>query len=265
MPQLDPMLVQIARRQPVASRNLERYTSSSLIDGDVAVPATATRNGSTSVSSTPDSSQLVVSVPSINRQQMLVTLVGDSSLISHKWSEKAKKEMLDKQMKKARTAKEAKDPVRDFLDSIYVIDGFPKALEQQDGTVTVDSASGCKFGFPCVAFKAAAVGACRFVDGAKMTEARGAFHVVGELAEITGSLPTMREDMVRVGMGTADIRYRGQFKSWSTKLTVEYNASVISPSQIVNLFNLAGFGIGVGEWRPEKDGSYGRFHVLGPA
>jgi hypothetical protein len=29
----------------------------------------------------------------------------------------------------------------------------------------------------------------------------------------------------------------------------------------VNLFNVAGFAVGVGEWRPERDGSNGMFHV----
>lgn len=182
-----------------------------------------------------------VSVPRINVRRLQVTLVGDSPLISHKWSEKAKKEMLDKQMKVAKTAKAAKDPERDYRESLYEI---------PDGG----------YGFPCVAFKAAAVSACRFADGIKMTEARGAFHVVGELAPIEGE-PEPREDMVRVGMGTADIRYRGQFPTWRTTLNIDYNADVLSPEQILNLFRLAGFGVGVGEWRPEKDGSYGRFHV----
>jgi len=183
---------------------------------------------------------IAVEVPQIDVRQMEITLIGDSPLIVHRWSEKAKKEMLDKQMKKAKTAKDAKDPEQDYQDSLYKLDGGG-------------------FGFPCVAFKAAAVGACRFAD-MKMTEARGAFHVVGEFAVIDGA-PSMREDMVRVGMGTADIRYRGEFKQWKTTLTISYNAAAFSPAQIINLFNIAGFGVGVGEWRPEKDGSYGRFHV----
>jgi hypothetical protein len=182
-----------------------------------------------------------ITIPKIDVRQMEITLIGDSPLICHRWSEKAKKEMLDKQMKKAKTAKTAKDPDADYKASLY---------SHPDGG----------YGFPCVGFKAAAVGACRFSDGMKMTEARGAFHVVGELAKIDGT-PSMREDMVRIAMGTADIRFRGEFKTWKTTLLVSFNASAISPEQIVNLFNLAGFGVGVGEWRPEKDGSYGRFHV----
>jgi len=183
-----------------------------------------------------------ITIPPIDVRTMEVTLIGDSPLISHRWSEKAKKEILDKQMKKAKTAKQAKDPQADYDASLYKLP------------------DGIGYGFPAVAFKASAVSACRFSEGIKMTEARGAFHIVGELVPLVG-VPSIREDMVRVGMGVADIRHRAEFKAWRATLTVNYNASAFSPEQIVNLLNLAGFGVGVGEWRPEKDGSYGRFHV----
>jgi hypothetical protein len=78
---------------------------------------------------------------------------------------------------------------------------------------------------------------------------------------ILGAEPAMREDMVRVGMGTADLRYRGEFADWHAKLLVRYNANVLSESQILNIINVAGFAVGVGEWRPEKDGMNGMFHV----
>ena len=71
----------------------------------------------------------------------------------------------------------------------------------------------------------------------------------------------MREDMVRIGMGTADVRYRPEFKEWRVKLPIRYNEDAISLDQIVNLFNLGGFGVGIGEWRPEKRGVHGMFHV----
>ena len=184
----------------------------------------------------------VIELKRINLQRATVELTGDSPLIVHAWSAKAKKEMLDKQMKRAKGPKVAKDPERDYEDAFYRMDnGNP--------------------GFPTIAFKAAAVSAGgRFADGMKMTQLRGMFRIEGELVEIIGT-PTMREDMVRVGMGTADIRYRPEFKEWSVKLPVQYNADAISLEQLVNLLNMAGFGVGVGEWRPEKDGQYGMFHV----
>lgn len=194
-----------------------------------------------------------IALPRLKIQRAEITLVGDSPLICHAWSDKAKRIMLDRQMKRATPKKEAKDPLQDYADSLYWLSERPAEL-------TPDSIAAGRFGFPVVAFKAAAVAACRFVDGMKMTEARGAFHIVGELAEIEG-VPSMREDMVRVGMGTADIRYRGEFRQWRTTLSIAFNASAMSAEQLVHLFDVAGFGVGVGEWRPERSGSYGRFHV----
>lgn len=189
-----------------------------------------------------------IEVPQISIRQMEITIIGDSPLIQHKWSEKAKAQMLSKQKKEAKQGKEAKNPEQDFKDSVYVIE----AKEPFEQSI---------FGFPAVAFKASAVGACRFVDGVKMTEARGAFHIIGEIVRLYGPPPKMREDMVRIGMGTADIRFRGEFFPWAARLEITYNDRALSAGQIINLFNVAGFGVGVGEWRPERDGSYGRFHV----
>lgn len=179
-------------------------------------------------------------LPSLNIATMTLTLIGDSGLICHAWSEKAKRAMLDKQMKKAKSGREAKDPEADYQSSLYRL--------------------GDGYGFPSVAFKDAAVTACTSTGSITKVAARQAFHVVGEMVPIEGE-PRMREDMVRVGMGTADIRYRGEFENWRATLTVRFNANVLSAEQILNLFNTAGFGVGIGEWRPEKDGSHGMFHV----
>lgn len=193
-------------------------------------------------------------IPQLNLGTFTLKIIGDSPLIVHAWSEKAKEMLLNKQMKKASTGREAKDPFMDFCDSLYWLTEKPEKP-------TMEDVQAAKFGFPVVAFKTAAIDGA-FQSGAlpKKTTARGAFHILGEMAEIEGT-PTMREDMVRIGMGVADIRYRGEFSKWSTVLTIQYNKNAMSIEQIVSLFNIGGFGVGVGEWRPAKDGSYGRFHV----
>lgn len=199
-----------------------------------------------------------IELPALNIGLMEVTLIGDSPLIVHAWSQKKKREMLDKQMKKAKGAKEAKDPKADFDAAMYRL---------SDGG----------YGFPSVAFKNAAVTAGTSVAGLTKIAARQAFHILGEDADIAGAFdgsksrvnlvridggePAMREDMVRVGMGIADLRYRPEFSTWRAKVLVRYNANVLSEAQILNLLNVAGFAVGVGEWRPERDGQYGMFHV----
>ncbi len=163
---------------------------------------------------------------------------GVSSLICHRWTEKAKKQILDKHMKKAQKGHEVKNPQQDYEDSLY---------RTEDG-----------YGFPAVAFKAAAIRAGKQL-GLVMADLRTWFHVSGELVEINGE-PRMREDMVRVQQ-TTDIRYRGEFPEWSAAIPVLLDESKLSVEQLVNLFTGAGFGVGVGEWRPEKNGDKGRFRV----
>ena len=214
-----------------------------------------------------------IELPEIETGLLTLNIIGDSPLIVHRWSEKARKEMLDKQMKKAGNGKQTKNPVRDFVDALYWLDeagnaiSTPQELDDVDDTTPADEIydvlKNGRFGFPTIAFKSCAINA-GFQQGviSKKTTARGAFYIVGEFAVIDG-IPEMREDMVRIGgqSKVADIRYRPEFKEWKTQLLIQYNRKAITPEQIAVLMNFGGFSNGVGEWRPEKDGSFGRFHV----
>lgn len=202
----------------------------------------------------------VISIPAIDIQYATITIVGDSSLIVHAWDEKIKQEMLDKQMKKAKAkGHDAKDPVRLFINSLYWLNGKPTEENEKGFEEAIQN--GARFGFPATAVKAAAVSAGYRAGVTKdKVSMNAAFHIDGEFIEIKGT-PHIREDMVRVGMGTADIRYRGEFDTWSATFQIKYNAGAISLEQIVNLVNLGGFACGIGEWRPEKGGTHGMFHV----
>lgn len=195
-----------------------------------------------------------IELPPLNIQTIDVPIIGDGGLICHAWSAKARKQMLDKQMKRATAGKAAKDPWQDFTETLYWLDGMPDAATEED---IING----RFGFPSVAFKSAAVTAVTSMGGMTKVMARQCFHIVGEFVEILGPPPSMREDMVRVGMGTADIRHRAEFEPWGAILRVQHNANVISAEQVVSLIEAGGFGVGVGDWRPEKDGVSGRFHV----
>ena len=100
----------------------------------------------------------------------------------------------------------------------------------------------------------------------------GLFHVFGtenpELIEIKTfdeSKPKfeMAEDEVKIGMGTSDLRYRPKFYNWYADLRIEYNSGsgMIDLDSILNMIELGGDMCGLGEWRIEKGGSCGKFHV----
>jgi hypothetical protein len=180
-------------------------------------------------------------IPALQIRIVIIGLRGTSELITHAWSEKAKKEMRDKQMGKARLKKEPKDPLAEYEAAFYRLpDGRPAMR--------------------AIGLKMAAVQAASQIGGLTKVFLRGAFHIPGELVEIEGE-PRMREDMVRVGMGTADLRYRPGFPRWYAYVPVRYNANVITLEQLTHLFSQAGFSVGLAEWRVEKNGDKGMFEI----
>lgn len=207
----------------------------------------------------------VIEIRPIEIKKVTVRVVGDTPLIMHAWSEKAKRMMLEAQMGIAKgKKKEVKNPADDFIRSMYWLTQMP-----EDGTMESFEeaiANGARFGFPVTAFKQAAISAAYRMGWAKdKMSMRGAFYIDSDengMIEIHSDTPEMREDMVKVGMGTADIRYRGEFKNWYADLTISYNANgQYSLENIVNIINAGGYVCGVGEWRPERDGQNGMFHV----
>ena len=207
----------------------------------------------------------VIEIRPIQIKKATVHIAGDTPLIMHAWSEKAKREMLEKQMKVTKTkSRDAKNPVEDFIRSMYWLSPMPEemTIEAFDEAI----ANGARFGFPITAFKQAAISAAYRMGWAKdKMSMRGAFFIDGDenqMLEIKSDAPIMREDMVKVGMGTADIRYRGEFRNWSADINISFNENgQYSLEQIINIINAGGYVCGVGEWRPERDGQYGMFHV----
>lgn len=188
-----------------------------------------------------------IQIPAANTVQMKVTIKGLTPVIFHKWDEKAIKMIEDKQQKKATKGRETRNPEAEYEASFYY---------DSEGRIAI----------PARNIKQAIVGSARFLPDVKMTILRGTIFVWGDA---DGMIPviykekdkTMRRDMVTVGMGTADVRYRGQISNWSMTFLIEYDADLLSASQVINLLQRAGRSQGLMEWRPEKNGDNGMFSV----
>ena len=206
-----------------------------------------------------------IEIRPLNIQRVPLRIVGDTPLIVHAWSEKAKRQMLEAQMGLSKgKKKEYKNPVEDFINSMYWLEGKPDDNTEEAFHAAI--ASGARFGFPFTAIKQAAISAAYRQGWSKdKVTLRGELFIESDengMVEIKSDVPNMREDMVRVGMGTADIRYRGEFKSWSMDIVMQYNANgQFSVENLVNIMNAGGFFCGIGEWRPEKGGTNGMYHI----
>ncbi len=189
-----------------------------------------------------------VAINELDYETIDVPIIGTSPLVIHRFSEKAKRQMLDA-MQGRKSPKEVKDPQAEYEAAAYRF---------ADGG----------YGFPVIGFKQATVSAARFYGkDVSMTSLRQFMFFKGEigvdgqqLARIVGE-PKMREDVVKIGRSGADLRYRPEWRTWSTTLRVQYIKSVITRDSVLSLIDAGGLGVGVGEWRPERDGDFGQFRV----
>jgi len=168
--------------------------------------------------------------------------------------------MLSKQSKATKGGKDVRNPEEDFINSLY---------DMGDGS----------FGFPAMGIKncilsnahkdkgiaRTAVIAGLWID-ADMVRARPA--LAGAICDmplirIYGSQPEMREDMVKIGgmTKTANLAYRAQFTHWAMRITGRFNTNTLTPEALTHLIQDGGLATGLGEWRNERKGLFGSFHL----
>jgi hypothetical protein len=239
-----------------------------LIESDVEVTETKDlMTGATSRKSRPKSGTTKVEVEDVARltpanwKRFRIWLIGDTPIICHAWSEKAKKEMLKKQKKATRGGREERNPHADFISSLYDIGngmyGFPVTAVKKSILSVSHKDKGVA--------KTLSMASIKF--DSQMTKVQTAYEqaiCTLPLVPIVAGEPEMREDMVRVGAGlnkTATLAYRAQFENWALLVQGRYNADAFPLETLMFLLRDAGVMCGVGDWRTEKSGEFGSFHL----
>jgi len=49
--------------------------------------------------------------------------------------------------------------------------------------------------------------------------------------------------------------------AWAAALKVTYVTSALTRGSVLSLIDAGGMGVGVGEWRPERNGDFGTYRV----
>lgn len=120
----------------------------------------------------------VVCIKPIVKKTAKIRIIGDSPLIVHAWSEKAKKELLASQQgtKLKKDKKQAKNVYGEIAEALYWMNGKPDVAYADWTEELLDKyAASEQFGFPACAVKAAAVSAAFRLGWTKdKVSARGA-------------------------------------------------------------------------------------------
>lgn len=241
----------------------------------------------------------LVEIKPLVAKRVKVRIVGDTPLIVHSWNEKSRKQIRDVKLKLKEKGKPQAKPIREAIDSIYWVKGRPtneeiqkyddellKICKEGNQDIALDTMDysglfkeGYVIGFPASALmKASAASAYRREWTKDKVSVLTSFKIEAwdedpELEDtllergfirIKGDIPIFREDNVNVSISSADLRYRAQINNWYADIVIAYDVDgKFTLDNIVNFLNLAGFSCGIGEWRSEKSGIHGAFHVEG--
>lgn len=189
----------------------------------------------------------VIYLNPIKVESLVVHIRGISPMIQHKWSERAIGAIRDKHAGKKTKNRQVRYVDDEGQASAYV------------------TASG-EYGVPAGAFKKCLINAAHKDLGIEKTLVKKSIFIKcndknNVIPFTTFGERLIREDPVRVGMGSADLHYRMEFRDWEIDVPIDFDGELLQAETIVNLMNRAGFGVGLMEWRPINGGEYGRFEV----
>ena len=188
-------------------------------------------------------------------QSIDITLRGrrGSPLVIHAFSEKAKKEIRDKQQKKVKKAKEQRDPEAEFKAARYV-----DAKNRECAPITALKKSIITAATAFDDVTKVGLRQAIFVDSQAEP---GASLIPIEQHDGTPAIGTIREDAVTIGINTRGLAYRPEYPEWQLRIRIEFNPRIVSREQLLALVDQAGWGVGICEGRPERSSAlgWGRF------
>lgn len=186
----------------------------------------------------------------IHTRQVTFNIVGISPMIMHRFDQKAWRELLlpSQQKNRAEKAMSLKhDPIAEFRGALYMSrdPNSPTAIHVPGGS-----------------FHNALGQAAIDIPGAAKSEIKRLTTVVDETVHLYG-LPLLGCHMVRNSgiNGAPDVRTRPIFREWACQITFKFIADLVKEKQLAALMGAAGHIVGIGDWRGQKGGPYGRFRL----
>jgi len=192
-----------------------------------------------------------IEIAKISTGTLKMHILGTSPLIMHRFAFKAWQELLFPSGRKnaAERAESLKhDPLNEFREAIYR---------------NRDPSRPSAVHIPAGSFSGAMASAALDIPGASKSQIMRLCTVSSQQIDLYG-IPRMGMDMVRSSdmAKTPDVRTRPYFPEWACEIEVQYVSSLIREGQVANLMAAAGSIIGIGDWRPQKGGAFGKFVVV---
>ena len=192
-------------------------------------------------------------IQALKRDSVILNIVGTTPMLMHRFSKKAQRELLFPSGRKnsAEKAESLKhDPLNEYREAVYL---------------NRDTSRPSAIHIPSNAFSTAMASAALDIPGATKAQIMRLVSVDTMQIDMYG-VPKMAMHMVRSSdmNRTPDVRTRPCFPEWACRIEIGFVATMLKPSQIVNLVAAAGMIVGIGDWRPQKGGMFGKFRIASP-
>lgn len=201
----------------------------------------------------------VIELKAITPKIATITIVGDSDLICNKMCDPTKRQLTDQRKDKAKDISQEDDTWERIITSVHWLNGNPQEFTEKSFKDKL------KKDYPCItafglkaSFKQAVT---RNKVSTYSTEFDATMNVIGKgdgLVPFSFTEHHVDEKLMSPKRGAPVLIYLNRFSGWSAEFDISYLENVYSLEQIVNVVNLAGFGIGIGSGRTS---GYGRYHV----
>ncbi len=202
----------------------------------------------------------VIELKPIIPKTITVTIEGTSDLVLNKMNDPTAKALTDARKDKAKNL-EKPNEWEQIITAIHWLKGKPTDMSEvglQDALVN---------NAPCItAFglkKSFADAVVRNEISQYATKFNASVNVIGQgdnLVPIKFAEYHIDEKLMSPKKGAPVLVHLSRFSGWSADLTISFMETVYSTEQIINIINLAGFGLGIGSGRSS---GYGRYKVVG--
>lgn len=199
----------------------------------------------------------VIELKPLGIKFMEVTIIGDGDLVLNKMNDINAKVLSDKQKGKAKSV-EVSNEWEAIITSIHWLKGKPTDYSENGLVNALKENAPCITGFGLKKSFGDAVVRNEINKFKTKFDAGVNIVATGGLVPIKFTHHFIDEKFMSPKKGSPVLVRLNRFSGWSATFTVSYMESVYSAEQIVNIINLAGFGMGIGSGRSS---GFGRYHV----
>ena len=202
----------------------------------------------------------VIEFKAIEPRTVEVTIEGDTDLILNKMNDVTTRQLTDARKDKAKDLTKPNE-WEEIITAMHWVNGKPKEYSEKSLKENLNP----KVNAPCItAFglkKSFGQALTRNKISTYSTEFSATVNVLGDkdnLVPITFTEYHLDEKLMSPKKGAPVLTKQNRFSGWSATFKISFLENVYSLEQIVNVINLAGFGLGIGSGR---NSDYGRYHI----